>query len=61
MERTLSLTEQDFQVLDQMFQAVLRAVDIKSAKVILALHTKIEGQLTAQVITPAPETPTPAA
>jgi len=45
MDRTLILNDQDIQVLDQMFQAVLRVADVKSAKVLLALHTKIDAQL----------------
>lgn len=62
MDRTITLNPQDFQVLDQLFQTALRVVDIKSAKVVLDLHSKIEGQLVAQnTPAPAPEPSTPAA
>ena len=60
--KNIALDENDLALLEQIFQVAVKAVDLRSAKAALALHSKIEAQLfPAPVESPAPAPETPAA
>ncbi len=62
--KTITLDENDLALLEQIFQVAVKAVDLRSAKAVLNLHSKVEAQLfpaPALVESPAPAPETPAA